>query len=88
VQAVLAVVQHKLTEAANAGHSKATAGAAAAVKQQVAAAQKEAEAKASKQLQDITDQVRHALLAWSQSAFYECCMMLLQVRCMEPAELL
>jgi hypothetical protein len=66
VQAVLAVVQHKLTEAANIGHSKATAGAAAAAKQQLAAVQKEAEAKAAKQLQDVTDQVRHALLAGLQ----------------------
>lgn len=57
MQAVLAVLQHKLAEAASSGHSKASAAAAAAAKQQALAAQKEAEGKAAKQLQDAAEQV-------------------------------
>jgi hypothetical protein len=56
-QAVLAVLQHKLAEAASSGHSKVSAAAATAAKQQALVAQKEAEGKAAKQLQDAADQV-------------------------------
>lgn len=67
VQAVLAVLQHKLTEAANTSASRANASAAAAVKQQLCIAQKEAEAKANKQLQEAAEQVggQHATTAVS-----------------------
>ncbi len=58
LQAVLAVLKHKLAEAADSGQTKGNAAAAAATKQLVEAAQKEAEAKAAKQLQCMAEQVR------------------------------
>lgn len=57
-QTVLAVLQHKLSELSEAPSSSHSKAAAAAAKQQVAAAQKEAETKAAKALQDAAEQVR------------------------------
>jgi hypothetical protein len=64
LQAVLAVLKHKLAEAADAGQSKGSAAASAAAKQHVDAAQKEAEAKAAKQLQCMAEQVGCLLCSW------------------------
>lgn len=62
-QTVLAVLQHKLSELSEAASSSHSKAAAAATKQQVAAAQKEAETKVAKALQDAAEQVRTQQMA-------------------------